>query len=184
MCTTTTNSNTNTSPAGHAYASGERHTASHAEIHRKQAGGSIFHERRASSERRIVLLPKTYVTRRTYYFDADGISMSFPICRAVCLARGTGQAFANAEKALGCICSAWSGTSDAIPRHAHAQAEPEPGGTPRWWRSICPQSGPQNNRVVKKTLTIPAWMNSERRRAASTSPASCRTPLPEQLRAQ
>lgn len=108
--------------------------------------------------------PNYYAFPAFFYYDGDGISIEFPDLPG-CLpcARTTEEAFRNAKEALGVHLFGMEQDGDAIP-------------VPTPVRELCPEDGAViamievfmpsvrdriNNRVVKKTLTIPAWLNRE-----------------------
>ena len=97
-----------------------------------------------------------------FYFDQDGIAIEFPDLPG-CLpcAQTEEEAFANAKEALGVHLFGMEQDGEEIP-------EPTP------INQLCPEKDAAivmievfmpsvrdriNNKVVKKTLTIPAWLN-------------------------
>ena len=105
---------------------------------------------------------KYYTFPAFFYFDQDGIAIEFPDLPG-CLpcAQTEEEAFANAKEALGVHLFGMEQDGEEIP-------EPTP------INQLCPEKDAAivmievfmpsvrdriNNKVVKKTLTIPAWLN-------------------------
>ena len=105
---------------------------------------------------------KYYTFPAFFYFDQDGIAIEFPDLPG-CLpcAQTEEEAFANAKEALGVHLFGMEQDGEEIP-------EPTPNNR------LCPEKDAAivmievfmpsvrdriNNKVVKKTLTIPAWLN-------------------------
>lgn len=99
-----------------------------------------------------------------FYFDTDGISVEFPDLPG-CLpcAQTSEEAFRNAKEALGLHLFGMEQDGDAIPSPTPVNdLHPDPGGILAMVEVFMPSVRDRiNNRVVKKTLTIPAWLNRE-----------------------
>lgn len=110
------------------------------------------------------MYPNNYVFPAYLYFDDDGISIEFPDLPG-CLpcAKTTGEAFRNAKEALGLHLYGMEQDGDPIPTPTPIQElHPEDGAILTMVEVFMPAVRDRiNNRVVKKTLTIPAWLNRE-----------------------
>jgi predicted RNase H-like HicB family nuclease len=99
-----------------------------------------------------------------FYYDADGISIEFPDLPG-CLPCGSTseEAFRNAKEALGLHLYGMEQDGEAIPAPTPVQdLKPDEGGVVAMVEVFMPSIRDRiNNRVVKKTLTIPAWLNRE-----------------------
>lgn len=98
------------------------------------------------------------------YYDDDGISIEFPDLPG-CLpcATTTEEAFRNAKEALGLHLFGMEQDGDEIPSPSPIQdLHPEEGGVVAMIDVFMPSVRDRiNNKAVKKTLTIPAWLNRE-----------------------
>ncbi len=99
-----------------------------------------------------------------FYYDDDGISIEFPDLPG-CLpcAETTEEAFRNAKEALGLHLYGMEQDGDPIPAPTPVHdLRPEEGGIVTIVDVFMPSIRDRiNNRMVKKTLTIPAWLNRE-----------------------
>lgn len=110
------------------------------------------------------MYPDVYSFPAFLYFDADGVSIEFPDLPG-CLpcAQTAEEAFRNAKEALGLHLFGMEQDGDAIPDPTPVKdLRPESGGVITMVEVFMPSVRDRiNNRVVKKTLTIPAWLNRE-----------------------
>lgn len=99
-----------------------------------------------------------------FYFDEDGISIEFPDLPG-CLpcADTEDEAFANAKEALGLHLFGMEQDGDEIPEPTPAKdLKMEPGAIVSIIEVFMPTVRDRlNNKVVKKTVTLPAWLNRE-----------------------
>ena len=99
-----------------------------------------------------------------FYYDSGGISIEFPDLPG-CLPCGSTseEAFRNAKEALGLHLFGMEQDGEAIPAPTPVQdLKPDEGGVVAMVEVFMPSIRDRiNNRVVKKTLTIPAWLNRE-----------------------
>jgi predicted RNase H-like HicB family nuclease len=97
------------------------------------------------------------------YYDPDGISIEFPDLPG-CLpcAKTTEEAFRNAREALGLHLFGMEQDGDPIPEPTPVnELSPEDGAVVAMFDVFMPTVREKmNNRMVKKTLTIPAWLNA------------------------
>lgn len=110
------------------------------------------------------MYPNYYAYPAFFYYDEDGISIEFPDLPG-CLpcAQSTEDAFRNAKEALGVHLYGMERDGDPIPAPTPIrELHPEPGAVVTLVEVFMPSVRDRiNNRVVKKTLTIPAWLNRE-----------------------
>lgn len=110
------------------------------------------------------MLPNYYVYPAFLYYDPDGISIEFPDLPG-CLPCGstTEEALHNAKEALGLHLYGMEQDGDDIPSPTPVKdLRPEEGGIAALVEVFMPSIRDRaQNRVVKKTLTIPAWLNRE-----------------------
>lgn len=110
------------------------------------------------------MYPDVYSYPAILYFDTDGISIEFPDLPG-CLpcAQTAEEAFRNAKEALGLHLFGMEQDGDPIPVPTPVNdLHPESGGVLAMVEIFMPSVRDRiNNRVVKKTLTIPAWLNRE-----------------------
>lgn len=110
------------------------------------------------------MYPNFYAYPAFFYYDDDGISIEFPDLPS-CLpcAHSSEEAFHNAKEALGLHLFGLEQDGDPIPEPTPVKAlRPEEGGVVVMVEVFMPSVRDRiNNRVVKKTLTIPAWLNRE-----------------------
>lgn len=110
------------------------------------------------------MLPRYYAYPAIFYYDADGVSIEFPDLPG-CLpcAEDPETAFKNAREALGLHLFGMEQDGDAIPKPSPVSSlHPEEGGVIAMIEVFMPSVRDRaGSRVVKKTLTIPAWLNSE-----------------------
>lgn len=108
--------------------------------------------------------PNNYVYPAILYSDPDGISVEFPDLPG-CLpcAQTMEDAFRNAKEALGLHLYGMEQDGDPIPAPTPIpDIHPESGGVIIMVDVYMPPVRDRiNNRAVKKTLTIPAWLNRE-----------------------
>lgn len=105
---------------------------------------------------------KYYSFPAFFYYDDDGISIDFPDLPG-CLpcADSSEEAFHNAKEALGLHLFGMEQDGEPIPEPTPVdQLHPEDGGVLVMVEVFMPSVRDRmNNKVVKKTLTIPAWLN-------------------------
>lgn len=110
------------------------------------------------------MYPNFYAYPAFFYYDDDGISIEFPDLPG-CLpcAQTSEEAFRNAKEALGLHLFGMEQDGDAIPAPTPVKdLRPDEGGVVTMVEVFMPSVRDRiNNRVVKKTLTIPAWLNRE-----------------------
>lgn len=108
--------------------------------------------------------PNHYEFPAFFYFDEDGISIEFPDLPG-CLpcAQTTEEAFRNAKEALGLHLFGMEQDGDAIPNPTSVKdLRPQAGAAVAMVEVFMPSVRDRiNNKVVKKTLTLPAWLNRE-----------------------
>lgn len=108
--------------------------------------------------------PNHYAFPAFFYYDDDGISIEFPDLPG-CLpcAQTSDEAFRNAKEALGLHLYGMEQDGDAIPMPTPVRnLQPEDGAVVAMVEVFMPSVRDRiNNRVVKKTLTLPAWLNRE-----------------------
>ena len=108
--------------------------------------------------------PNFYAYPAFFYYDSDGISIEFPDLPG-CLpcAQSSEEAFRNAKEALGLHLFGLEQDGDRIPAPSPVTSlHPDEGGVVAMVEVFMPAVRDRiNNRVVKKTLTIPAWLNRE-----------------------
>ena len=98
------------------------------------------------------------------YFDEDGISIEFPdLPGCLSCAETQEEAFDMARDALGLHLYGLEQDGAEIPAPTPvAQIRPEPGGVVCLIDVFMPSVRDKvRNSVVKKTVTIPAWLNAE-----------------------
>ncbi len=109
------------------------------------------------------MYPNAYAFPAYFYYDEDGISIEFPDLPG-CLpcAETTSEAFQNAKEALGLHLFGMEQDGDAIPTPTPVQKlHPDEGGVVTMVEVFMPAVRDRiNNRAIKKTVTIPAWLNS------------------------
>lgn len=97
-----------------------------------------------------------------FYYNTDGISIEFPDLPG-CLpcANTTEEAFRNAKEALGLHLFGMEQDNDPIPAPTPvAELHPDDSAVTVMIEIFMPAVRDRmNNKVVKKTLTIPAWLN-------------------------
>lgn len=105
---------------------------------------------------------KYYSFPAFFYYDDDGISIEFPDLPG-CLpcADSSEQAFQNAKEALGLHLFGMEQDGERIPEPTPIdRLHPEDNGVIAMVEVFMPAVRDRmNNKVVKKTLTIPAWLN-------------------------
>jgi predicted RNase H-like HicB family nuclease len=108
--------------------------------------------------------PTRYTFPAYFYFDDDGITIEFPDLPG-CLpcAQTPEEAFSRAEEAMGLHLYGMEQDGDEIPTPTPVQdLHPEDGAVIAMIDVFMPSIRDKaSNRVVKKTLTIPAWLNHE-----------------------
>ena len=107
---------------------------------------------------------KTYCYPAFFYFDSDGISIEFPDLPG-CLpcADTEEEAFHNAKEALGLHLYGMEKDGDPIPSPTSIRdLHPDEGGIVAMVDVFMPPIRDRiNQKAVKKTVTIPAWLNQE-----------------------
>lgn len=110
------------------------------------------------------MYPNHYAFPAFFYYDDDGISIEFPDLPG-CLpcADSTESAFENAREALGLHLYGMEQDGEVVPEPSPIHdLKPDEGGTIAMIDVFMPSVRDKvKNRVVKKTLTIPAWLNSQ-----------------------
>ena len=110
------------------------------------------------------MFPNYYAYPAYLYYDKDGISVEFPDLPG-CLPCGdtTEDALHNAKEAMGLHLYGMEQDGDEIPAPTPVRdLHPEEGGIVTLVEVFMPSIRDRaENRVVKKTLTIPAWLNRE-----------------------
>ncbi len=105
---------------------------------------------------------KYYSFPALFYYDTDGISIEFPDLPG-CLpcANNTEEAFRNAKEALGLHLYGMEQDNEKIPEPTPiTELHAEPGSAIAMIEVFMPVvRDRENNKVVKKTLTIPSWLN-------------------------
>lgn len=105
---------------------------------------------------------KYYSFPAFFYYDEDGISIEFPDLPG-CLpcATTSAEAFHNAKEALGLHLFGMEQDHEPIPSPTPIdKLHPEANGVIAMLEVFMPAVRDRiNNKVVKKTLTIPAWLN-------------------------
>lgn len=109
------------------------------------------------------MYPNYYTYPAFFYYDKDGISIEFPDLPG-CLpcAHSTEEAFKNAREALGLHLFGMEQDAEPIPAPTPVrELRPEDGAVVSMVEVFMPAIRERiNNKVVKKTLTIPAWLNA------------------------
>lgn len=110
------------------------------------------------------MYPNSYAFPAFFYYDDDGISIEFPDLPG-CLpcAQTSEEAFHNAKEALGLHLFGMEQDGEPIPEPTPVkELHPEAGAALAMVEVFMPSVRDRiNNRVVKKTLTIPSWLNRE-----------------------
>lgn len=105
---------------------------------------------------------KYYSFPAFFYYEDDGVSIEFPDLPG-CLpcADNSEEAFHNAKEALGLHLFGMEQDNERIPAPTPVdQLHPEDNGVIAMVEVFMPAVRDRiNNKVVKKTLTIPAWLN-------------------------
>ncbi|MBR3569457.1 MAG: type II toxin-antitoxin system HicB family antitoxin [Oscillibacter sp.] len=99
-----------------------------------------------------------------FYFDDDGISIEFPdLPGCLSCAETEEEAFRNAKEALGLHLYGMEIDGDEIPAPTSVRdLRPGEGGVAVMVDVFMPPVRDRiNRRAVKKTVTIPAWLNRE-----------------------
>lgn len=108
-----------------------------------------------------------YVFPAIFYYDDDGISIEFPDLPG-CLpcAQSTEEAVKNAKEALGVHLYGMEKDGDDIPEPTDVKdIKVEEGGALMLVDVYMPVVRDRiNNKYVKKTLTLPYWLNAEAER--------------------
>ncbi len=109
------------------------------------------------------MFPDYYAFPAFLYYDDDGISIEFPDLPG-CLpcADTTEDAFRNAREALGLHLFGMEQDGEPIPEPTPIQQlSPEDGAVVSMVEVFMPAVRERmNTKMVKKTLTIPAWLNA------------------------
>ena len=110
------------------------------------------------------MYPNFYAYPAFFYYDDDGISIEFPDLPGCLPCAGSSEeAFRNAKEALGLHLYGMERDGDVIPPPTPVKDLcPDDGGVITMVDVFMPSVRDRiNNRVVKKTLPIPAWLNRE-----------------------
>ena len=106
----------------------------------------------------------SYCFPAVFYFEDDGISIDFPDLPG-CLpcADTEEEAFRNAKEALGLHLYGMEMDGDEIPAPSSVRdLRPDEGGVVAMVEVYMPPVRDRiNQKAVKKTVTIPAWLNRE-----------------------
>lgn len=105
---------------------------------------------------------KYYSFPAFFYYDDDGISIEFPdLLECLPCADTSAAAFRNAKEALGLHLYGMEQDQEPIPEPTPIhELHPEEGCVMVMVEVFMPAVRDRiNHRVVKKTLTIPAWLN-------------------------
>ena len=108
------------------------------------------------------MYPNFYAYPAFFYYDDDGISIEFPDLPGCLPCAGSSEeAFRNAKEALGLHLYGMEQDGDEIPEPTPiSELHPDQGGVVAMIEVFMPAVRDRlNNRVIKKTLTIPAWLN-------------------------
>lgn len=109
-------------------------------------------------------MKNSYCFPAVFYFDDDGVSIEFPDLPG-CLpcADTEEEAFRNAKEALGLHLYGLELDGDPIPAPSSVRdIRPDEGGVVVMVEAFMPTVRDRiNQRAVKKTVTIPAWLNRE-----------------------
>lgn len=108
-----------------------------------------------------------YVFPAIFYYDEDGISIEFPdLPGCMPCAQSTEEAVKNAKEALGVHLYGMEKDNDDIPEPTDVKdIEVEEGGVLMLVDVYMPVVRNRiNNKYVKKTLTLPYWLNAEAER--------------------
>ena len=111
-----------------------------------------------------------YVFPAIFYYDDDGISIEFPdLPGCMPCAQSTEEAVKNAKEALGVHLYGMEKDNDDIPEPTDVKdIEVEEGGVLMLVDVYMPVVRDRiNNKYVKKTLTLPYWLNAEAERFLS-----------------
>ena len=105
----------------------------------------------------------TYIYPAVFYYDEDGISIDFPDLPGCCPCADTmEEAVKNAREALGLHLCGMELDSDEIPEPSKPQDIDTDGGVLMLVDVFMPPVRNRvKNRCIKKTLTIPYWLNAE-----------------------
>ena len=106
----------------------------------------------------------TYYFPAFFYFDDDGISIEFPdLPGCLSCAETEEQAVRNAREALGVHLYGMEVDGDAIPAPTSVRdLRPGEGGVTVMVDAFMPPVRDRiNQKAVRKTVTIPAWLNRE-----------------------
>lgn len=110
------------------------------------------------------MYPDYYTFPAYFYYDDDGISIEFPDLPG-CLpcAQTSEEAFHNAAESLGLHLFGMEQDHDPIPSPTPVrELHPEDGAVITMIEVFMPSVRDRiNNKVVKKTLTLPSWLNRE-----------------------
>lgn len=105
-----------------------------------------------------------YCFPAVFYFDDDGVSIEFPDLPGCLPCAGTEEeAFRNAKEALGLHLYGMELDGNPIPEPASVrELHPDEGGVVAMIDVFMPPVRDRiNQKAVKKTVTIPAWLNRE-----------------------
>lgn len=110
------------------------------------------------------MYPECYEYPAFLYYDDDGISIEFPDLPG-CLpcAQTSEEAFRNAKEALGLHLFGMEQDGNVLPSPTPVKdLRPEDGAVIAMIEVFMPSVRDRiHNRVVKKTLTLPSWLNRE-----------------------
>ncbi|MBQ7682581.1 MAG: type II toxin-antitoxin system HicB family antitoxin [Oscillibacter sp.] len=109
-------------------------------------------------------MKNSYCFSAFFYFDDDGISVEFPdLPGCLSCADTEEQAFRNAKEALGLHLYGMEIDGDMIPAPTSVRdLHPDEGGVVVMVDVFMPPVRDRiNQKAIKKTVTIPAWLNRE-----------------------
>ena len=108
----------------------------------------------------------TYIYPAVFYCEEDGISIVFPDLPGCCPCAGTiSEAVKNAREALGVHLYGMELDGDEIPNPSDPKEIDSDGGVLMLVDVFMPTVRDRiKNRYIKKTLTIPYWLNAEAER--------------------
>ena len=132
-------------------------------------------------------MKNTYLYPAILSYDDDGISIEFPdIPGCLSCADTSEEAAKNAKEALGLHMWSLEKDGDEIPEPTEiTELELEEKQIPLMVEVFMPPIRErQANRYVKKTLSIPSWLNAEAERAGVNFSQILQTGLKEHLKVQ
>ena len=126
------------------------------------------------------MYPASYCFPAYLYLDSDGISVEFPdLPGCLTCAVTEEEAFRRAREALGLHLYGMEQDGETVPAPSSVRdLSPEEGGVVTMIDVFMPPVRDRiNNRAVKKTVTIPAWLNREAEEQGANFSAILQTAL-------